>query len=217
MAHEYDFAPLENKRDIRLLELYPGSLDDPMHACLHHISLDSATDTYETISYAWGSPLKCEAVNTPQGTIFVTRSLHRILRRLRGPLQARLLWADAVCIHQKDNVEKSRQIGMIGDIYRNASCTLVCLTEDISPKRSLLFFLMLPAFTLVLTGANIAAGKRPIMPKPLLVKTTLEQNWFTRVWVVQEYVVSKKRRLVLNAHEWDADYFEFITLVCQIH
>src|ERR1700721_2091400 len=110
MARKYEYTSLEDRDNIRLLELSPGSPDDPIEVSLRSVSLHSTTIKYEAISYAWGDANECETVNTPQGTIEIPLSLHRVLRRLRFRHKARVLWADAVCIDQGDEVEKSHQI-----------------------------------------------------------------------------------------------------------
>jgi hypothetical protein len=40
-----------------------------------------------------------------------------------------MLWVDAVCINQQDNREKSRQVAMMGEIYKRASQVLTWLGE----------------------------------------------------------------------------------------
>jgi hypothetical protein len=46
---------------------------------------------------------------------------------LRLEDRKRLIWADAVCINQADDEEKSWQVRMMGDVYRNADRVLIWL------------------------------------------------------------------------------------------
>jgi hypothetical protein len=216
MAGEYKYISLEDRDDIRLLELSRGSPDDPIEVCLSRVSLHSTAIKYEAISYAWGDATECETVNTPQGTIEVPLSLHRVLRRLRYRHQARVLWADAVCINQRDKVEKSHQITIMGSIYRTASRTLFCLTDDARPPRSFVFLLLYPLIMMFLAAHKHIKGGRPTMFRPLLVEKALAQRWFTRMWVVQEYLVSENCAFIFRNYEWDADLFETVPMVRQI-
>jgi hypothetical protein len=216
MACEYEYTPLGNSSDIRLLELSPGNPDDPIEACLRCVSLCSTMIQYEAISYTWGNPSKCEAVNTPQGAIPITHSLHKILRRLRSRHQARLLWADAVCINQDDGVEKSHQVRMMGDIYKYASRTPLCLTDDPRPVRDLIFLWLYPLIMMFLVAHRQIQGGTQIMFRPLLTEKALAQDWFTRIWVVQEYLVSEKCVFIFVNYEWGAEYFETVTMVRQM-
>ena len=40
-----------------------------------------------------------------------------------------MLWADAVCVNQEDNLERGKQVGIMSDIYSLAMRTLVFLGE----------------------------------------------------------------------------------------
>lgn len=44
------------RREIRLCTLFPGSFDDPVACDLDIVSLDDRPE-YESLSYAWGSPI----------------------------------------------------------------------------------------------------------------------------------------------------------------
>jgi hypothetical protein len=57
----------------------------------------------------------------------ITESLFAALEHIRQPNRCRTLWADAVCIDQKDPVERSVQILLMRDIYSNASRILIWL------------------------------------------------------------------------------------------
>ncbi len=56
------------------------------------------------------------------------------LKRLRHPEQSRVLWIDAVCINQDDIQERSQQVAMMGDIYKQASRVLTWIGEPSPPK-----------------------------------------------------------------------------------
>lgn len=49
------------------------------------------------------------------------------LTRMRMENEECSLWIDAVCVNQSDLHEKSRQVGMMGLIYRHARATLIQL------------------------------------------------------------------------------------------
>ncbi|KAL2176407.1 heterokaryon incompatibility, partial [Thermothelomyces heterothallicus CBS 202.75] len=51
----------------------------------------------------------------------VTVSLYTGLKRLRRQDIIRVLWADAVCINQKDTLEKNAQLPLMGRIYSQPS------------------------------------------------------------------------------------------------
>ena len=54
-------------------------------------------------------------------------SLESALRSLRLPEESRRLWADAICINQDDKVERSQQVKVMTDVYKQASRVIVWL------------------------------------------------------------------------------------------
>ncbi len=59
----------------------------------------------------------------------------------------RRLWADQICINQKDVEEKNSQVVMMGDIYRNARRTLIWIgqgDEDVTAVVELLHAMATP-------------------------------------------------------------------------
>ena len=45
----------------------------------------------------------------------ITVNLDSALRHIRGERRSKLMWADALCINQKDDDEKAEQVKQIGD------------------------------------------------------------------------------------------------------
>ena len=56
--------------------------------------------------------------------VSVTTNLEVALRHLRSETVKRLLWVDAVCINQQDDMEKSEQVKMMRDIFSSAQKVL---------------------------------------------------------------------------------------------
>ena len=130
MDSPYIYERLPRAGQIRLLELQPGTGD--IHftlttACLHE------KPEYEVISYCWGDASNPKTVYCDgKSGIQVTNSLYTALQRFRKPDQARTLWADAVCINQKDNVEKGQQVNLMSRIYSQPRTVLIWLGDDMT-------------------------------------------------------------------------------------
>ncbi|KAK1244181.1 hypothetical protein MKX08_002319 [Trichoderma sp. CBMAI-0020] len=111
--------------EIRVFQIKPGSPDSPIRCTFHVTSLDNLDISYEALSYAWGT----DNQNTTHEDIYfgdddddtnkvgVTPPLANALRRLRLLNEPRQVWADALCINQTDNHEKSLQVSIMGRIY----------------------------------------------------------------------------------------------------
>ena len=57
-------------------------------------------------------------------------SLYYALHHLRQPDQSRYLWIDAICINQEDLDERSQQVGLMRQIYSQASHVVVWLGPE---------------------------------------------------------------------------------------
>ncbi|KAH7401254.1 heterokaryon incompatibility protein-domain-containing protein, partial [Pyrenochaeta sp. MPI-SDFR-AT-0127] len=100
---------------------------------------------FVALSYSWGNPkdtldiiIYSEGENheTNRSGVWhpVTRNLHAALSQLResGIFAGKLmLWADALCINQGDQVERGQQCGRMDKIYRQAGNVLVWLGPEV--------------------------------------------------------------------------------------
>lgn len=60
----------------------------------------------------------------------MTRNLHAAPTRFRCEYKPRVIWIDAVCTNQKDDVEKFDQIALMSEIYAYAQRGLIWLGEE---------------------------------------------------------------------------------------
>jgi hypothetical protein len=143
------------------------------------------------------------------GTIAVAQNLHSALLRLRKKEIVRTLWVDAICINQNDNLERSKQVRQMPDVYQTAFRTLVWLGPGNSQTRR--------AFELVpyLLDASAAFNEHDAFVfSPHLNRRLTRPNfgvlqkhkhlyeafrqldrlpYFSRLWVVQELAISGEK------------------------
>ncbi|KAJ5711018.1 hypothetical protein N7488_005174 [Penicillium malachiteum] len=118
---------------IRLLELLPGSECDLVEVKLHIVPM-ADPGVYKALSYLWGSMTDDLRLIVCNGYEFtVTANLFKALRRFRDSSEARVMWIDAICIHQGSISERAQQVRIMGQIYECAEEVLVWLGED-SPE-----------------------------------------------------------------------------------
>ena len=123
----WKYSPLKECSDqMRLLALLPGSGDETIRCEQASVSLESATG-FEALSYVWGDPNVTSPILIDGKPFQVTANLHSALQYLRPQEKPRTLWIDALCIDQGNDVEKSTQVQLMGDIYRQASRVLAWL------------------------------------------------------------------------------------------
>lgn len=128
--------------DIRLFCLHQGGYEDPVRIQLSHYRLNNAPRSC-ALSYVWGSPTQTDTYlcedQSQAGVLPLTSSLCGILRSIRahnfsGGLP---LWIDQVCINQKHNAKKARQVKIMGQLYSRAETTLIHLAGDGSDDKEI--------------------------------------------------------------------------------
>jgi hypothetical protein len=203
----YVYRPLSSGDTFRLLHLEPSvDPDSQVKGSLEHTALTQykyeLIDHYTALSYVWGEQKDIRTIIIDGHLLEVTENLELVLRCLRDRRQRVLrVWADAICINQNDATEKNAQVRKMGDIYRHAHHTLIYLAESstdldlfisnselhlkehLPPKEK-----TQPRKRLKSSSIDIEMLDNAIRQS---LKSLLSQPWFTRVWILQEIVLSR--------------------------
>lgn len=107
-SREGIYHPLNHaRREIRVIEILPGTIDQPIRCELHTKSLDAGI-RYAALSYVWGDERLTTDILLNGQRFSATRNLVSALwhfRKYGYPTneqtgEIRWLWVDAVCINQ---------------------------------------------------------------------------------------------------------------------
>lgn len=200
LSYQYtERPPLES---IRRLILQPGSGDEPLVGDLEMVGLTDAKDSFEAISYVWGSGKMDETMTINGKSLAITRNLRGALCQVRLRDRPRALWADSICINQRDDVEKGQQVALMGRIYQTSRRTLICLGGKPSDQQyahdaAALIDEVGAMMDRVFASADLLwqsdSFPYPEADDPLVSERRwdswvqlVEQPWFGRGWVVQE-------------------------------
>jgi hypothetical protein len=123
------FAKDNNEGSTRLLQLLPGATGEPIKGSIVNVNLCD-NPGYEALSYCWGDAVNTIRIYIGKQYIDVTRNLHDALVKLRDKEDSRTLWIDAICIDQCNVSERSQQVGIMRQIYKQAKKTLVWLGPE---------------------------------------------------------------------------------------
>jgi len=182
------YEPFEHPNQLRCLHLESGDFDDPIHAYLEIISLTKPCK-YEALSYVWGIPKAISPMIVDGTELSITENLDTALRHLRpkpgSGQSSRTLWVDAVCINQSDNKERADQVKLMRDIYRSAFNVLIWLGPAADGSDVVLRSIQRNDSEECWKSYNIQRGFVEILYRP----------WFTRIWVVQEFVLGRSPRI----------------------
>ncbi|VUC25546.1 unnamed protein product [Clonostachys rosea] len=118
----FRYAPLNrNQKEIRLLELLPDRGDGKrklIPGCrVFHTRLSTAPP-FAALSYVWGDPDRNRVILVDELPVRVPKNLYDAILALRPSDEPLIIWIDFLCIDQADNEEKSWQVRLMGDIYR---------------------------------------------------------------------------------------------------
>jgi hypothetical protein len=211
---EFSYTPLAPK-EIRLL--WPINKADGLTWSLRAASLDDPNLVFDALSYTWGTqdgtfPMMCNGQ-----TLQVHRNLFSALPYLamrHGTTEDRPIWIDAVCINQTDQPEKSIHIHRMNNIYRRAETVWVWLgvssEQDRIPEAIALLPHIARAANRCMEFRDSPSVLRAYSYYPLqglepalwtAVLHILSNQWFHRVWVVQEASLAKNLRFLCGSYE----------------
>ena len=195
----FEYTPLNPERkEIRLLtfedDTDAGIPDDtkPLRCTVNIVSpFDTPKVSYNAISYCWGENPPLERIILNGKEAMVPVSAIRALRTVCHPVHGRRnlpVWIDAVCINQtNDDEEKNHQVAMMGDVYANASETLVWLGEEDSTTEA--SFQAVNAILQSLSDGKVT-DETPLLSTSVWTDALkwFDSTWFCRLWPVQEVV-----------------------------
>jgi hypothetical protein len=112
--------------EIRILVLQPGEYTDKLRIQLKKVRLEDKP-TYNAISYAWQGQKPNIPIECAGQEFRITPNLRDALVQFRHQNEPQQLWADAICINQTDDDEKTRQVQLMSSIYAQTVTCLVWL------------------------------------------------------------------------------------------
>jgi hypothetical protein len=206
----YDYQPLENETTIRVLALEPSrDFNASIEADIFHIDRTTSDHelgvlAYEAVSYCWGQPVFSHSLwcNDHTSFLLITENVDAMLRHFRKPARVRFLWIDAICLNQADNMEKSQQVQLMGDIYRGAARVDIWLGVPDDGKLAATIFAAIKQMAMLSsTDPSVEhPGRRGnsqyiwiLQPEhsEIFIRGLFGLPWFTRRWVVQEVVYAR--------------------------
>ncbi|KAI9770503.1 MAG: hypothetical protein M1839_003184 [Geoglossum umbratile] len=215
------YRPLDQSRqEIRLLRQSSSIWSETLEYELIHYPFGQE-QPYLALSYVWGQQELQQTISVDEKTVSVSTNLWAALRSLRDASRTttdkeesssdRLgsmdyiakamqpilrdapgIWVDALCINQSDLGEKSRQIKLMPQIYKNASIIILWLGEgEESTKLAFDFIWNAPHDHLV----ELVRDNRNSKEWEAL-GSFLARPYWSRVWILQEVLLSRERAIV---------------------
>ncbi|KAG4432169.1 hypothetical protein IFR05_012336 [Cadophora sp. M221] len=203
----YIYPAITEPDTIRLIRLEPSpNIESELrcsliHENIHHFQ-DDTDKQYTALSYVWGDASDRRQISIDGKSLSITASLHCALRHIRDPDHSSTVWADGVCINQASSLDRNSQVSMMGSIYQTAHRTLVFLGTSTSASDEIM--------------AEIRIKTPGIAPSEFYEKVEahiLSRPWFSRVWTLQELVLSKNPLLQMGTARIDWETFSRLTTI----
>ena len=202
LQHVYELAALNPaEMQIRLVSLLPPKSDKSKSLSIK-LLVGSLDDTDTALSYCWGDENLRESCLINEVETTITANLAAALYQFQadGKSNERFkFWIDAVCINQSDDVEKSSQVRMMSEIYERAQSTILWLGKSGDNSDLAIDFIS----DVETSGQSYFDSYDSMIESPVwqALRSLLERQWWSRVWVIQEAMLSKQPWIKCGAKE----------------
>ncbi|KAH7400273.1 heterokaryon incompatibility protein-domain-containing protein, partial [Cadophora sp. MPI-SDFR-AT-0126] len=141
--------------------------------------------------------------------LLIRTNLHNALQQLRSEKDPVVLWADALCINQRNVLERTAQVSRMHDVYTQAERVCIWLGKGKEPdnKRTFEFLnkiLDLYELEQVVQRLKDKKADSTWLDDKLDCKKTLDlmgAEWFRRRWVIQELALARSAFVLFGSQE----------------
>lgn len=179
--------------------LFSGFID----ASLESISLGPGTASYEALSYVWGSENSLHRILVNKRSLYVASNLHDLLHARSSIWRERIVWVDAICINQRDEIEKAAPVLKITDIYKKASRVVAWLGDehDASMAASKIQFIystirLFPNWVPIDLYNNFRCAQHG--PEWQAFVKVIRNPYFSGAWICQEAVLGNNLQFYIG-------------------
>ncbi|ETS81122.1 hypothetical protein PFICI_06124 [Pestalotiopsis fici W106-1] len=167
----------------------------------------TAVPDYTAVSYTWGDQSPSEVIYLNGQKFNVRPNLWSCLYYLGRAQQTSpvgYLWVDAICINQSDDVEKTAQVRVMDQTYRDAAFVsiwlgLVSLPDHVTVEN--------------INNAPIKTLDTDLFDWQDSMIDVSNRSYWSRVWVIQEFLLA--RHIRLHCSNWSIDGDEFSDILCR--
>jgi hypothetical protein len=199
----YQYLPLESSSSFRLIRLLPDLVESQVAFTLTQFDLHNAPD-YSALSYCWGDPKQTRTVRIDEYEHPLPENLWQFLRQMWKDKRLGYYWTDGLCIDQGNMKERNHQVGCMGEIYSIAQQVIIWLGNDKQGEDSL---------------RTLSHFKRQVDQDgdlrdediPLCRESgqyLLDYDYWLRVWIIQEVVLSKKAYVTCGSTSMEFQDFQ---------
>ena len=167
----------------------------------------------------WGDQKATLPIVVDNQSLQVTTNLHSALQHLRQPLESRWVWIDAICINQRDVVEKSHQVNLMRAIYRGAVEGLIWLGDfrlegltAAEAEGAFISIRMIASNCHKIKASPAQPGESTLLTRSSsALECAMRNPWWSRIWTVQEAVLPPSTTVLWGSVSTSWNSFEKAT------
>jgi Heterokaryon incompatibility protein (HET) len=223
---QFEYKGILSPGTIRI-RLLPGERVEPLHCRLVQSRLDEQPSS-AALSYVWGDLSDTTVIYCHRSILKITRSLFRALWRFRENGFDQLFWVDAISINQNDLEAKTHQVRLMLDIYKRADEVIAWPGEE--EKTDSIGINLMHRIYSALPLSKLGAPRSvedldfgelglsmPRDPSWTALRLILKRGWFTRVWVLQEFVMAKTCQMLCGSLKINSDMLVAVVQIILHH
>ena len=212
---------------IRLLTLHPPlnrsqqSTDDnePLYCDLKTHTRGSCPP-YTALSYAWQHQGSNLPVIINKTRYEISETVVQALKQLRQYRSKVYVWVDQICINQNEDEEKSHQVQQMRQIYSDADVVVSWLGLAF-PNSNILFEHLQQMGRAVLSRdwkslMDLHANDDHLLTIKEAFTIFCRAAYWTRLWVIQEFAVGRKLRIVCGKLSIEAEVIDAALMVQEL-
>lgn len=178
-----------SKKQIRLFELYPSTNASEIKGSFHCVK--SSAHEYIALSYTWGNEAPCREIQVDGEKLSIRENLWWFLGLQSISIsEANFFWIDAICINQSNIKERNHQVGLMSQIYTNASAVYIWLGRESNDSDLAMEYITRQASKELKTEGM---RYRPLWSQQegrALVELC-ERPYWRRMWIIQEVISAR--------------------------
>ena len=194
----YQYSKINQQGTIRLMLLQPSvDLNAVIKCSLIDATVEDCdydiTEHFVALSYVWGDSMNRSEMLVEGKRLSITASLDYALRHIRDNHRVLRAWADGICINQNSIEDCNQQVSLMRSIYSTARHKIIFLCPSSSECDSIMEYIQARNPKLYYSEQDPADSPEGLSAgqfEAVVEDSNLTRPWFTRAWVLQEFILS---------------------------
>jgi hypothetical protein len=163
--------------------------------------------TYLALSYVWGNQLPSVPIMVNNKRLMIRPNLADFLWYAQNNLAGNLIWIDAICIDQQNDIEKGHQVRYMREIYSGARHVIAWIsTKTVSGQ------IRRDTVRMIAEAASVSRSSLDLYEGQHLIGLALEKlltnAYWARIWIVQEIWLARRVQLLWQGTEVQWSYLQ---------